>query len=125
MPILKDYCIGERETIVEAISAITKNLSRCVVVCGDSGKVIGIVSEGDILRYIIQGVDLYAPVYKLVSPSFHFLNTRDMEKAYELVRKHGITLIPIVDENFYLCDTVTIFDVLEYARSSEADGLDM
>ncbi len=114
MPILEDYCVGERQTIVEAISAITENLSRCVVVCGDSGKVIGIVSEGDILRYILEGVDLHAPVYKLVSPAFHYLNDRDMQKACELVREHGITLIPIVDDDFYLCDTVTIFDVLEH-----------
>ncbi len=117
MPILEQYCVGERQTIVEAVSAITENLSRCVVVCGDSGKVIGVVSEGDILRYILEGVDLHAPVYKLVSPSFHYLNTRDMEKAYELVRGHGITLIPIVDDEFYLRDKLTIFDVLEYLRS--------
>ena len=111
---LQKYCIDERRTIKEAVSTIQNSMSRCVVVLNESGKVVGVFSEGDVLRAILQNIDLYTPIRNIIKPSFHYLNRRDMLQAYNLVQNHGITMIPVIDERFVLKDVITIFDVMKH-----------
>ena len=111
---IKEYCANERQTIKETIAIIQNNLSRCVIVLNDNGKVIGVFSEGDVLRAILNDIDIHTPLKKVISPSFRYLKDNDMLKAYNLVKSFGITLIPVVDANFNLKDVITIFDVLDH-----------
>lgn len=111
---LQPYCVNEKYTIKEAVSVIQNNLSRCVIVLNDNQKVVGVFSEGDVLRAILQDVDMYAPLKNQIKPSFVYLSKRDIPKAYELVKKYGITLIPIVDCDYYLKDIITIFDIMDH-----------
>lgn len=111
---LKNYCVNEDQTIKDAISVIQNNLSRCVMVLNAQGKVVGTFSEGDVLRSLLQDVDVHIPLKKVINPSFHYLNENDMLKAYELVKRHGITLVPVVDDEFELKDVITIFQIMEH-----------
>ncbi len=117
--VLQDYCVNEKDTIIEVVSAIMNNFSRCVIVLGDCKKVIGVFSEGDVLRSLLEGINIHTPLNRLLTPSFYYLGNRDMQQAYKLVKSYGITLLPIVDENFYLQDIITIFDVMEHLRYHE------
>lgn len=111
---IRDYCVSDGQTIKDAINAIQGNLSRCVVVLNDNKKVIGIISEGDVLRALLNDIEIHTPLKKIVNPSFQYLQERNMFKAYNLVKKYGITLIPIIDEDFYLKNVITIFDVMNH-----------
>lgn len=111
---LENYCVNGRQTIKEAISIIQNNFSRCVIVLNDYQKVVGVFSEGDVLRAILEDIDIHTILEKVISPSFHYLNKRDILKAYELVKKYGITLIPIVDNDFNLKSVITMFDVMDH-----------
>ena len=109
---LKKYCVNELETIKEAVSVIQCNLTRCAIVINDQKKVVGVFSEGDVLRAILGNIDMHAPLKRVISPTFMHLLKPDINKAFDLVKKHGITLIPVIDDNFILKDVITIFDVL-------------
>ena len=111
---LDSFCIDDRRTIKEATSVIQSNLSRCAVVLNVDRKVIGVFSEGDVLRAILQDINLYTPLKNIVSPTFHYLNQHDVLKAYQLVKKYGITLVPIINDKFVLKSVITIFDVMEH-----------
>jgi len=111
---ISKFCVNDKNTIKEAISVIQENFSRCVVVLNDDKKVVGVFSEGDILRAILQNIDLYTPLKKVISPSFLYLKERNMAKAYEFIKKYGITLIPVIDDSFNLKEVITIFDVMKY-----------
>lgn len=111
---ISKFCVSEKNTIKEAISVIQGNFSRCVVVLNENKKVVGVFSEGDVLRAIMQGIDLHTPLKKVISPSFLYLKEKNMLKAYELIKKFGITLIPVIDDSYDLKDVITIFDVMRH-----------
>lgn len=96
----------------EAITSIQKNGSRCVVVIGQSGKVVGVFSEGDVLRAVLAGTEVHAPLRNLIKPSFRYLQSRDLAAARRLLLS-GITLIPVLDQEFKLQAVLTLNDVFK------------
>lgn len=111
---LQDFCVNQSQTIRESISVIQSNFSRCVIVLNDQQKVVGVFSEGDVLRAILGDIDVHITLRKVVKPSFYYLNEPNLSKAYELIKRYGITLIPVVDNSFNLKDVITIFDVMDH-----------
>ena len=112
--IMKKYCISKDYTIKEAIESIERFHNRVVVVVDDYEKVLGIVSQGDVIRALIEGKNLYSHVQTIIRPNFFYLNNRDIEAAYRLFRKHQITLLPIVDNEFHLVDVISMNDIYDY-----------
>jgi CBS domain-containing protein len=80
-------------------------------------KLIGVISQGDILRTLIDGVNPYSQIDSLLNPDFIYLNERDMKKAYKIMKEKGFTLLPVVDSEFHLTDIITIADVFRYIDS--------
>ncbi|EKV26056.1 hypothetical protein C882_3343 [Caenispirillum salinarum AK4] len=108
--------------IIDAAQAIRENKNRCVVAVAD-GKVVGVLSEGDIMKALLHGSDVHGPIADWVSHGFKFLREHDRRAAFDLMRKHGITLVPVVDEEFRLTDVVTLFEVLAHCDlRDEAPG---
>ena len=110
---LEKYCVHEKFTIKDAISIIQNNFSRCAIVVNDNQKVVGVFSEGDVLRAILDDIDLYTPVKRVLKPSFKYLRETDMQQACELFKKFGITMIPVIDKEFNLLNVITIFDIMD------------
>ena len=108
------YCVKEDYTIKEALEIIDENKERGVVVIGKEDKVVGIVSQGDILRALIRGKDLYARVATIVKPSFLYMNENDMQKAYQIFKKNQITMLPVVDKEYRLVDVITLKSIYKY-----------
>jgi CBS domain-containing protein len=107
---LQDFWIRDSATMEDAITVIQKNNSRCVVVVGGGQKVVGVFSEGDVLRAILAGTDVHTPLRALMKPSFRYLHQRDLAQARKLIME-GITLIPVLSQDFRLQDVLTLGDV--------------
>jgi CBS domain-containing protein len=107
------YIIDSQSTIKEAIRVISDNFTRCGVIVNQQEKVLGVLSEGDIVRSLVDDVALFAPVNKIIQPSFYFCRNPDLKFAFELLKIRGVTLLPIVDDKFRLKSVITIHDVLE------------
>lgn len=108
---LDEYCVSEAATMRDAITVIQNNGSRCAIVRAASGKVVGVFSEGDVLRALLRGTDIHAPLRNLVRPSFIYLGERNLERARAHFRE-GLSLVPVIDAEFRLTDVLTIQDVL-------------
>ncbi len=111
---MEKHIVSDDYTIKEVMEHFEVNHDRVAVIINDDRKVIGIVSQGDIIRAIASGISLYTSIQKIIQPSFLYLKERNMEKAYELFKKKKITLIPIVDEKFNLTGIVNLDDVYDY-----------
>jgi CBS domain-containing protein len=107
------YCVDHRGTIMNAVEVIHRNMTRCCIVVNEQKKVVGVFSEGDVMRAILQDISLYTPVANVVKPSFEYLTSRDLKAALKLIRKLGITLVPVLNDHYRLVDVVTMFDVLD------------
>jgi len=108
------YCIHETETILNAIERIEGNNMRTIFVLNDSDKVVGVVSQGDILRALILGTTLYVQVNKIMTTSFTYLKRKDFDKAIELFRTKYYSLIPVLSDDFKLKDVILFTDVITH-----------
>lgn len=111
---LEDYIVDASGTLLDAAQAIANNKSRCAMVV-DEDKVIGVLSEGDLVRALLRGTEITALMRNFVHHGFIHLKERDYVKALELFRLHGISLIPIVDQNLRLKEVITLQDMLAHA----------
>jgi len=109
-----DYTIPDTATLLDAVDVITHNHSRCAITISGN-KVTGIISEGDIMRALLKGTDIHAPLAGFTNPSFKFLQSRDLTAALGLFHQHGISLVPVLDVDFALIDVILLRDILEQA----------
>ena len=111
---LESFIVDDHSTIKDAIQQIENNNCRCVIVVRgrEHRTVAGVFSQGDVLRVILEGVDIHTPLNRVVSPTFKCLRTRNMKKALEYIRA-GLTLIPVVTDSYALKDVITFFDVFD------------
>lgn len=116
---LEKYCVSESCTIREVLEQFESNNDRVAIVMSDSGKVVGIVSQGDILRALSAGMNLYAQIGQIIKSSFLHLYSRDMRAAYDIFKKKKITLLPIVSHENILTGVITLDDIFEYLLSGE------
>lgn len=108
------YCIGKDYTIKETIERIDAHHNRVAIVLNKEQKVIGVVSQGDIIRALCAGKSIYSRVESIVQPNFLYLNQIDMEKAYKIFKCRKITLLPILNENNNLIDVIILDTIYRY-----------
>lgn len=111
------FCINENYTLYEAIEYIDENKNRMVIVTNDENVVIGVLSQGDIIRALISGHTVYNKVSELLHPDFIYLREYDIKEAFNIFKKTGITLLPIVDNSFHLKDIITMKDIYGYIEN--------
>ncbi|MBI1208064.1 MAG: CBS domain-containing protein [Azospirillum sp.] len=118
---LEDFLVPENGTLLDAAEAIDHNHSRCAIVISGA-KVVGLISEGDILRALLHGADVTAPVQPFVRRNFKFLARRDETEALRLFSAHGFSLLPVLDRDFQLRDVIVLNDLLKRVRLLDAEG---
>ncbi|MCX6222369.1 MAG: CBS domain-containing protein [Bacteroidia bacterium] len=104
---LAKYIILDTQLIEHAIEMIELNASRCVVVTNNNKRVVGVLSEGDILRALLKGTNIKSPVKNIINPGYKYLMQFDDNKLM-LYFKQGITLVPVLNENNELSDVINI-----------------
>jgi CBS domain-containing protein len=107
---LTPYLTTETATLLEAARVIRGNYARTAVVVDDfeTRKVLGVISEGDILEASLQGVDVHTPITEFVNHSFTYLHEADETAAQQRFAQHGFGLIPVVDDQMQLQHVYTM-----------------
>ena len=114
---LEPFVAYGNTSIEHVIKLIQINESRCIVVVTSMFKVIGVCSEGDIIRAFLSGIEIHAPVEKILNPNFKFLKTIEQKAAFKLLQD-GYTIIPIVNNNFILNDIITLKNIFSFFDKS-------
>ena len=99
--------IKSQESLFSAISAIDKNSLGVIFIVDDKKKLIGVLTDGDIRRALLNGKSLESSITKIVNKnfkSFHY-NTSYQEISNSIDHKYKI--IPLVDEKGILVDYAT------------------
>ena len=114
---MENYCVRGTYTIKEVMEKFDDNNERCAIVLNNDNKVIGVVSQGDIVRALTAGINIYAQVETIIKPSFLYIQGNDINTAYKIFKKTKITLLPVVDHSFYLVGVITLDDIYEFLES--------
>jgi CBS domain-containing protein len=115
---LCQYTVESNGTLLDVAQAIAANRSRCVIVMS-GGKAVGVISEGDLVRALLRGTDIYSPMQSFIHHGISFLPERDMAQALEMFRTRGISLIPILSDELGLEDVITLQQLLAQVKLVE------
>lgn len=108
----KDFIVEESETIDYVIKKILFNSKRTVLVKSKNNKIIGTISEGDVLRSILQKKNLNSPASKIMNKSFKYLIGKiEKEKAKKIFITNNVNILPILTRDFRLIKLITLKDL--------------
>tara|TARA_B100000795_G_scaffold270056_1_gene262309 strand:- start:3566 stop:3922 length:357 start_codon:yes stop_codon:yes gene_type:complete len=106
------YILNKNSSIQDALNKFRTNRCRAALIA-EKNKVIGSISEGDIIRALIIGISLHAPITKYMNTNFKFLKEKKKLEINKLILKYNISLIPICDKKLFLKDIVVVNQYLK------------
>lgn len=118
---LSKYTVEANGTLLDVAEVIAANLARCAIVI-ENGKTVGVISEGDLVRALLRGVDLHSSVDSCINHSFIFLQRRNLRDALDIFRAKGVSLIPVVSVDMSLEDVITLQECLAQVSLIETPG---
>jgi dTDP-glucose pyrophosphorylase len=110
---VKDICIQESISVHKCMEVIDRNKEGIALIVNAMGQLIGTVTDGDIRRFIIAGKSLDEPVRNMMwkNPVTALVGTSEKE-LIELMKKHSIRHIPLLDEQRRPQNLVSLRDIL-------------
>jgi CBS domain-containing protein len=106
------YLIQETSTTNHAVELIQLNHERIVFVINAKSRVIGTITEGDVMRSILRNNSINTKITAVMNKSFKFLLKEDKNEAKKLIKKFGITVVPVLTKNFILKSLIKIRDLI-------------
>lgn len=103
---LSAYLIYPDSTVVEAMQKIDVNAKGILFVVKQDNKLVGVVTDGDIRRWLIKTGDLQGRVSQIMNTSPRVLYRKDIRIAQEYMIKYQITALPIITTKGYINDVV-------------------
>jgi dTDP-glucose pyrophosphorylase len=96
----KGHTINENASVLEAMIKINgiRNLALTLFVCDNDKKLVGSLTDGDIRRGLVNGMNPEMPVNKFMLKSFKFIkdNCIDVNEIVN-IRNKGIQLLPMLN----------------------------
>lgn len=109
----KPHTLGVEASIRETIQLIDKTMGQACLIVSESDKLLGIVTDGDIRRYIINGGNIDGPVTHVMNESpLVIKENTPKEEVLNLIRKKKFRNFPVVDANGNLRGLVTLDSIL-------------
>jgi dTDP-glucose pyrophosphorylase len=102
---IQTISISRDITIRQAIEKLDKTAKKILIVV-ENNKLIGVVTDGDIRRWILKSGDLSFPVEKIMNIHPIYLNIKDTDQANELMGKYFIESLPLVNEYKEVVDII-------------------
>ncbi len=109
---LKALTVSPTASLREAIEAIDRSGRQIALVVDDGGRLVATVTDGDVRRGILRGVDIDGPVDQVMhlSPTTITEGAPDAETR-RLIRERKLHHVPVLDDAGRLVDLATVEDL--------------
>jgi N-acylneuraminate cytidylyltransferase/CMP-N,N'-diacetyllegionaminic acid synthase len=92
---LSDLIISSQETLRNAMQRMTQNYKGVLFVCDHSAHLIGVLSDGDVRRTLLDDTLLVAPVSKVMNVDP--ITAETTQEAINLLHRLAVVAVPVVD----------------------------
>lgn len=116
---IADVRVASSATVRQAIATIAAGGQQIALVLDADDRLLGVVTDGDVRRGILRGVDLDAQVTEIMNASP--LVAHDGDDSIELtdrMEKLGVRRVPVVDDAGRVTDLYTVERLLHPASTS-------
>ena len=103
---LSPLLISAKSTIKDAMKQLNDNSTQIVLVVDKKKRLIGTITDGDIRRALLDNVSLNSSINRIVNRNAKFLYEEQKGKASELMKKHVIFHVPILNKAREVVDIV-------------------
>jgi CBS domain-containing protein len=106
----------ENVTVIEVATRIVLGaINGMPIISKEDGRLIGMITTIDILRAIRNGADLTAIIAKDIMSSnpFSIKQDADVSEIIEVMDKHGIMMVPVLENDGRLIGVCSRSDVLK------------
>lgn len=100
---VKKFFISPDVSIREAIRQLDETAKKLLLVVVD-GKLAGVVTDGDIRRWILKNQDLSQAINFIMNSSPISITKAEVGQAFTIMKEKGIEGLPLVDENKQVLD---------------------
>jgi dTDP-glucose pyrophosphorylase len=105
--------VAPSASVREALETITKNSRQAVMVVADDGRLVGLVTDGDIRRGFLRGITIDGQIADIMNP--HPITAPagiTREEALALMQRRSLRHLPVVDSGRRLLDVMLLDELL-------------
>jgi len=96
---IKDFCIPHNTTLYDAMALIGK-YGAAALITDTSGKLLGLLNDGDIRRALLERHDFDTPVKDVMNKNFRFVRENVPRiAALDQLKASGHRLMPVIDDD--------------------------
>ena len=98
---LEYYLINENDNLKIALDYLNKNPDKCLVVQDNKGRLLGTITDGDIRRSILKGLDFQSKIGKIYNKKPFFIKYKGKIDNINISKKilNNYSVIPLIDSN--------------------------
>jgi D-glycero-alpha-D-manno-heptose-7-phosphate kinase len=104
---MKNFFIEKSKSIKTALEKIDLNGQGIICILNKSNKVLGIATDGDIRRKIINGISIDEPIEQCLNNNFTYVYNDEPRESLLKLLDNGIRAIPILDKDHNLLDVAS------------------
>lgn len=115
-----DFLVSPGESVMQAMRRLDADGRGLILyVTDEGGRLIGVVTNGDIRRFILAGGSLEAPVLSAANTHPYTLHQSRRWEAQDFLRRHAIDAVPLLDDAGVVVDAV----IAEHLTSEDCDQI--
>lgn len=118
---LAAFLISPNSTVVEAMQKIDSNTRGILFVTDEKERLIGVITDGDIRRWLIRTGELKAAVAHVMNQTPKFISRKEQKKAKEFMIRESITALPVINAKGMISDI--LFREEETVKKKAPTGL--
>lgn len=103
---LSAFLIVQTATVVEAMQKIDLNAKGILFVIDENDKLSGVITDGDIRRWLIKTGNLQESVLKIMNKNPKVIYERELKTAKDYMEKYVITALPVVTMDNHILDII-------------------
>ena len=110
---MRDLIVKNNITIIDAMKALNLTKEKCLIVVDEDGILLGTITDGDLRRSILKGNEFSTNIEKSFNKKPVVLknNNYTPEEVNELLIKHMIDVLPVIDDQGRIANYITWLDV--------------
>lgn len=103
---LTEFLIYPENTVVEALQKIDCNAKGILFVVENDRKLVGVITDGDVRRWLIKTGELQGKVCQIMNAEPKVIYRKELGTANEFMSKYSITALPIINSKGVISDII-------------------
>jgi dTDP-glucose pyrophosphorylase len=114
---LEELIVAPSDTVLDALRALDRTGLGTILVRAPDGRLSGLVTDGDIRRYLIRGGSIDRPVSLAATTEFYSASPEtDRAELAKVMMERGFDAVPVVDDRGRLVHVHTLRDLVLHRR---------